>query len=236
MNKMLSKLRSACDEYKMIKSDDKIAVGLSGGKDSMVLLTLLSKLKEFYPVKFNLKAIFVDPCFSGKKSDISSMNKLCEQLGIELIYVKSDIYDIVFKIRKEKNPCSLCANLRRGILCNTAVNNNCNKIALGHHFDDAVETFFMNILNGGKISCFSPVTYLSKKNVTVIRPMIYCTKNSISECSKSLGLSILKSECPMDKTSNRTKTAKFIETIQADFPDIKSKVIGALKRANISGW
>ncbi len=236
MDKLLSKLRYACDEYKMIQDNDNIAVGLSGGKDSLILLALLSKLRQFYPAKFELKAIFIDPYFNCKKTDTSQLYEFCDKLGVEFLHEKSNIYDIVFNIRKEKNPCSLCANMRRGILCTAAVDNNCNKIALGHHLDDAVETFFMNLLNGGKISCFSPVTYLSRKDITLIRPLIYCTESAIADFSKRLNFSILKSKCPMDKTSNREKTSKFIQKLQLEYPDIKSKVIGAMKRANISKW
>lgn len=236
MDKLLSKLRYACDEYKMIQDNDNIAVGLSGGKDSLILLALLSKLRRFYPAKFGLKAIFIDPYFNCKKTDTSKLYEFCNKLGVEFLHEKSNIYDVVFNVRKEKNPCSLCANMRRGILCTVAVNNNCNKMALGHHLDDAVETFFMNLLNGGTISCFSPVTYLSRKDITLIRPLIYCTENVISDFSERLNFPILKSRCPMDKISNREKTSELIQKLQLKYPDIKSKVIGAMKRANISEW
>ncbi len=236
MDKLLAKVRAACEAYNMIEHNDKIAIGLSGGKDSLLMLKVLAKLKEFYKKKFELKAIFVDPCFFGEKSNTEYIKSFCDDLNVEFIHKISDIYKIVFDIRKEKNPCSLCANLRRGILCTTATEFYCNKIALGHHYDDAVETFFMNLFNCGRIGCFSPVSYLSKKDVTIIRPMIYCEESLISASSLRHSLPVLKSNCPMDKTSNREKTSDFISNLKKDFPDIKSKVIGAMRRANIDGW
>lgn len=236
MNKLLGKLRAAVDEYKMIDANDNIAVGLSGGKDSIAMLYLLKNLQRFYPNKFNLNAIFVDPYFYNKSTDYFVLKKFCEDLNINFTYVKSDIYKIVFEIKKEKNPCSLCANLRRGILCNVAKSLCCNKLALGHHKDDAVETFFMNLLNCGNISCFSPVSYLSKKDITVIRPLIYCNKISLSEFSKNLNFPIIKSPCPKDKNSNREKISEFINNVQQTYPDIKTKIIGAIKHQNISNW
>lgn len=236
MNKLLGKLRSAIEYYNMIQDKDTIAVGVSGGKDSITLLYLLKRLQMFYPKKFNIKAIFVDPYFFNKATNFFPLKEFCETLDIDFTYVKSDIYKIVFEIRNEKNPCSLCANLRRGILCNKAKTLGCNKLALGHNEEDVVETFFMNLFNCGNIGCFSPVSYLSKKDITVIRPLIYCNKNSITKLAYNLNLPIIKSPCPKDKNSNRKTTADFINKLQKVHPDIKTKVMGALKRQNINNW
>ncbi|MDD4124448.1 MAG: ATP-binding protein, partial [Eubacteriales bacterium] len=169
IQRLLSKVRRAIDGYGMIEEGERIAVGVSGGKDSVTLLCVLNALSRFYPKKFGIVAVCLDNGFPGMNFD--PVKRLCDELDIQLIIDKTHIYKIVFELRKESNPCSLCANLRRGALNNAALANGMKKVALGHHYDDVIETFFMNLFNEGRIACFSPVTYLDRKDVTLIRPM-----------------------------------------------------------------
>ena len=171
LQRILSFTRRAVDDYKMIEDGDKIAVGISGGKDSMTLFTALAELRRFYPKKFEVCGITVDMGFPG--SDFSSVEEYCRRLDVEYKTVKTDIAKIIFDIRKESNPCSLCAKMRRGVLHSTAKEMGCNKVALGHHFDDAIETFMLNLFNEGRLAAFLPVTYLSRKKTTLIRPLLY---------------------------------------------------------------
>lgn len=236
MQNLLAKTRAAVDKYNMINDGDRIAVGVSGGKDSLVLLCLLARLQKFYPKHFELVALALDPCFNGNPTDYTLVEKLSQDLNIPLVIKRSNLYDIVFIEKKEKNPCSLCARLRRGMLHNMALENNCNKIALGHHFDDAVETFFMNLLDGGRIACFSPKSFLSRKQLWLIRPMVFCEESKIKSLADRLDLPIVKSPCPMDKISNRKSTRNLIENLAKDYPGLKIKVIGAMSKSSISGW
>ena len=158
MDKIIGKVRACTDKYNMIEENDAIAVGVSGGKDSMVLLSALAKLRDFYPKKFEVKAITVDPYFLNQQGNYGEIEKLCQSLNVEYIIKETSLYKVIFEERKENNPCSLCARMRRGIIHNTAKENGCNKVALGHHGDDAIETFLLNLFDGGKASCFSPVT------------------------------------------------------------------------------
>ena len=171
MQKMMSHMRSAMQQYNMIDEGDKVAVGLSGGKDSVAMLVALANLRRFYPKPFDLTAITLDPCFNNEPGDYSALQSLCDGLEIPYILKRTELGKVIFETRKEKNPCSLCARMRRGALHDAARAAGCNKLALGHHMDDAAETFLMNLLNGGHIGCFSPVTYMSRKDITVIRPM-----------------------------------------------------------------
>ena len=173
LQKLLSKARRAAEDYDMIEEGDKIAVGLSGGKDSITLLYILATMRRFYPKKFEVVAITVDMGLEYDKDEVEALKKLCEELNVEYVIEPTEIGKIVFDVRKEQNPCSLCANMRRGALNNTAVKVGCNKIALGHHADDLIETLFLSLFYESRLSTFSPVTHLERKNVTVIRPMIY---------------------------------------------------------------
>ena len=213
LNEFLSIVRKAIDKYGMIDEGDCIAVGVSGGKDSLCLLAALGELKRFYPKKFTLKAIMVDPCFFGKPTDYSEIIELCRRLYIEPIIRTTELYEIIFEVRKESNPCSMCARMRRGILHDTAKAAGCNKIALGHNTDDAVETFFMNLLQGGKIGCFQPVTYLSRKDITMIRPLIYVSERQTANTAKKLHLPVIKSPCPADGNTSREQAKLFAEDL-----------------------
>lgn len=236
MEKIMSYVRAAVDKHNMINEGDVIGVGVSGGKDSLFLLCALHSLKRYYPKKFDIVAITVDPCFGNVQTDFSMVEELCRRLKIKYVIRRSDLGKIIFEDRKETNPCSLCARMRRGILHDMCNENGCNKIALGHHGDDAVETFMMNLCYGGKIGCFSPVTYLSRKDITMIRPLIFCQDGDIKRIANKLNLPVVKSECPVDGTTGRAETTDLIKELEEKFPDIKAKIIGAMERGEVSGW
>lgn len=236
MEQISGMIRAAIDHYNMIDEGDKISVGVSGGKDSMVLLYVLSKLKNYYSHKFELVAVLIDPQFKGISMDLDIIEKFCKKINVELIIKRSNIGKIVFDDRREKNPCSLCARMRRGIIHNISVENGCNKIALGHHYDDVIQTFFMNLFNSGKIGCFSPKTYLDRKKLWLIRPMIFCPENKIKRVANKFDLPIIKSQCPADDMTSRAKTEDLLKKLEKTYPDLRAKVMGAMQRAGIDGW
>lgn len=235
LEKQVSRVRAAVDHYNMIEDGDKIAVGVSGGKDSLFLLVALATLKRYYPKHFELYAITADPAFNGE-TDYSEIEELCRRHNVPYIIRRTDLGKIIFEDRKESNPCSLCARMRRGILHDMTVALGCNKLALGHHHDDAVETFMMNLLYGGSVSCFSPVTYLSRKDITMIRPLIFCEDRDIRNLVNNIGLPVVKSGCPVDGTTGRADTTELIKELEKTFPDVKNKISGAMQRGHISGW
>ena len=215
MQKILSYLRKAIEDFHMIEEGDKIAVGLSGGKDSITLLSALKALNRFYPKHFDIIAISVDPGFEFFNRSL--LEKVCEDLEVPLFIEESHIKEIVFDIRKEKNPCSLCANLRRGILNTTAIREGCNKIALGHNEDDVLETFLLNLFYTGSISTFAPVReirrFIKKQNITV-----------------------MPKTCPMDGVSKREDMKQMIKDLQIDIPHVRANLYGAITRSHIKGW
>ena len=234
MQRMLSYIRKAVDDYNMISDGDKIAVGLSGGKDSITLLMGLKALQRFYEKKFELIAISINPGFDFFDSNL--LQNICNEIGVQYVEEKSHIKEIVFDIRKEKNPCSLCANLRRGILNSTAIRENCNKIALGHNEDDVLETFFLNLLYGGSINTFAPISYMDRSGVTLIRPLIYAPEKSIKTFVKKNNITVMNKCCPMDGVSKREDIKNLIYSLQKDIPTVKTNIFGAIKRSNIKGW
>ena len=236
MKKLLSLTRAAVDKYNMIEAGDKIAVGVSGGKDSLALLYALAKLRDFYPKPFSLVAITLDYQFNGIAEDYTAIEALCKKLQVEYIVRRTNLWEVIFKTRKEKNPCSLCAKMRRGLLHDTAVANGCNKVALGHHLDDAAETFLMNLLNGGKIGCFSPVSYLSNKKLYLIRPLIFAYEKDVAAAARRANLPVVKSRCPMDKVSNRQNMKELLRSLEKDYPAVRKKIVGALERSHIDSW
>lgn len=236
MKKLLSLTRAAVDKYNMIEAGDKIAVGVSGGKDSLALLYALAKLRDFYPKPFSLVAITLDYQFNGVAEDYTAIEALCKELQVEYIVRRTNLWEVIFETRKEKNPCSLCAKMRRGLLHDTAVANGCNKVALGHHLDDAAETFLMNLLNGGKIGCFSPVSYLSDKKLYLIRPLIFAYEKDVAAAARRANLPVVKSRCPMDKVSNRQNMKELLKALEKDNPAVRKKIIGALERSHIDNW
>ena len=236
MEKIESLVRSALQTYNMIEENDVIAVGISGGKDSLVLLAALANIRKYYPVRFEIKAITADYRFGGENGDFSQISEMCRRLNVKYTVVETQLGRIIFEDRKEKNPCSLCAKMRRGILHKAAKSLGCNKIAFAHHFDDAIETFMMNLLDTGSLSCFSPVTYLSRSDITLIRPLIFCDERHIENVCKRLNLPVSKSKCPVDKTTERQKIKNLILALQKDYPDIRQKLMGAVKRSGLNGW
>ena len=236
MQRLMSFMRSAMERYDMIEEGDRVAVGVSGGKDSLCLLYALAEMRRFYPKKYEVVAITVDPQFGGVPGDYTEVERLCRKLGVEYRIKETHLWEIVFEIRKEENPCSLCAKMRRGALHDAAHEAGCTRVALGHHMDDAVETFYMNLFQGGNIGCFSPVSYLSRKGLYLIRPMIFAEERYINRVSKKLELPIVKSKCPADGCTERQKTKEMIGEWKKSIPDIKKKTIGAMQRAGISKW
>ncbi len=229
-------MRCAMEKYDMVSDGDRIAVGLSGGKDSVAMLAALARMRIFYPAKYELFAITLDPCFNGENTDYSRLSELCKQLEVPYIIKRTELGKIIFETRAEKNPCSLCARMRRGALHDAAKELGCNKIALGHHMDDAAETFMMNLLNGGHIGCFSPKTYLSRKDLTMIRPMIFARESEPARVAAKLELPVVKSRCPADGVTERQAVKELLTSFEKQYGDIRGKIIGAMQRGEIDGW
>ncbi|MBR3768801.1 MAG: adenine nucleotide alpha hydrolase family protein [Clostridia bacterium] len=236
MQMLMSRMRAAMEKYNMIEDGDTIAVGVSGGKDSLALLYALSEMRRFYPKKYEVKAITADMCFLGEKTDFSEITSLCNKLEVEHIIRETELYHIIFEVREEKNPCSLCARMRRGILHDMTKEAGCNKLALGHHMDDAAETFMMNLLSGGRIESFRPVTYLSRKDLYMIRPMIFASEKEVLSAARKTKLPTVESPCPMDKISNRNEMKQLIKELEKTYPALKEKIIGGLQKADLCGW
>ena len=236
MRKILSRTRAAVDDYKMIQNGDKIAVGVSGGKDSVMLLKVLCDLKRFYPADFEIVAITLDMRFNNQDGDFTPIQKMCDEYGIEYVIQKTDLYEIIFNIRKEESPCSLCARMRRGILHDTAKQLGCNKIALGHHLDDAAETFIMNLLIESRIGCFAPVTYLSRRDITMIRPLIYVRENAVEQAVERLDLPVIESKCPANEKTKREDAKILLRKLSEEYGDVPERIIGAMQRASIDRW
>ena len=234
LNEFTGTVRRAVDDYGMIAEGDRIAVGVSGGKDSMLLLAAMKHLQGYYPKKFELEAVTVELGFEGM--DFTPVAELCDKIGVTYTRLKTDIKEVVFDVRKEDNPCSLCAKMRRGAINDLIGSRGIKKLALGHHFDDAVETYMMSLLFEGRISCFRPVTYLDRSGVTQIRPLIYAGEQKIANVAEALALPIVENPCPQDKTSKRYEIKQLLKSMSADYPDMKSKVFGAMQRMPLPGW
>lgn len=234
LNEFSGIIRRCVDDYSMIEENDSIAVGVSGGKDSLLLLCTLKHLQGYYPRKFHLEAVTLDLGFEGM--DFSPISRLCQELEVPYTIIKTDIKEIVFDARKEYNPCSLCSKMRRGALNNAIKAKGISKLALGHHFDDVVETFLMSLFYEGRINCFKPMTWLSRAEVWQIRPMIYVDEQRIAALADKLKLPIVHNPCPQDKSSKRYEIKQLIKTLQVDYPDIKSKIFGSLQRLPLEGW
>ena len=234
MQRILSLTRKCIAEYKMIEEGDVIAVGISGGKDSMLMLLALSELRRFYTASFDIVAITVDP--EPGKADYSEISEFCARHHIRYSIIKSDIFDVVFNIRKEGNPCSLCAKMRRGLLNDEAKRLGCNKIALGHNFNDAVETFLMSQIFEVRISCFSPVTHLDRMGLWQIRPLLYLTEPVIRGAVKRFGLPVVKSPCPANGNTKRQEIKEHISLMNSKYPGYERRVFGAMQRLPLRGW
>ena len=234
MKRVLSFVRRAADDYEMIKDGDKVAVGVSAGKDSLTLLCALAELRRFYPNKFELCAVTVDMGFDG--ADFSAIRKLCDELGVEYHIVPTQISKIIFDVRKEKNPCSLCAKMRRGALYNYAREIGFTTVALGHHFDDVVETFMLNLFYEGRLGCFQPVTYLTNTGVTLIRPMIYMPEKDVRYFATKNELPVVKSPCPADGNTEREEMKKLLHSLEKQNKGLRYRIFGAIQRGEIDGF
>lgn len=235
IKRILSFTRRAVDDYQMIRPNDKIAVGISGGKDSLTLLCALAQLRRFYPVPFELVAITIDMGFA-EPMDLGGVTKLCEELDVPYHVVKTEIYKIIFEVRKESNPCSLCAKMRRGALHNAAKELGCNVVALGHHFDDVVDTFMLNLFFEGRIGCFQPVTYLSRRDITLIRPMVYMPEKDVRYFASHADLPVVKSSCPADGNTQRAEMQKLLSGLERTYPGLRYRIFGAIQRGEIDGF
>ncbi len=238
MQMLISRIRAAVERYNMIEAGDKIAVGVSGGKDSLALLYALSEMRRFYPKPYTLVAITLDMQFGGQPADWGAIKGLCEQLQVEYIVRPTQLAKVIFEERKEKNPCSLCAKMRRGMLHDAAKEAGCNKLALGHHLDDAVVTFYMNLLDGGKIGCFRPVSYLSRKDLTLIRPMVFAYEKDVAKVARKLSLPVTKSACTADGITERQRVKELLYKLEKEngYNSLYQKTLGALQRGGIDGW
>ena len=234
MQQVLSRVRKAVEDYHMIDEGDCIAVGISGGKDSLTLLCSLAALKKFYPKRFDLKAVTIDLGF--KDMDLTPIKKLCEELDVEYVIEKTDIAQIVFEERKESNPCSLCAKMRKGALNEIIKQMGCNKIAYAHHKDDVVETMLLSLFYEGRFHCFSPVTYLDKTQITVIRPLIYMHEADVKGFVRRYDVPVVKSACPVDKKTKREYIHQIVTILNKDVPGIKNRMFTAISDSYLPGW
>lgn len=236
MQKILGYMRKAIQEFELISDGDVIAVGISGGKDSLVLVRGLALLQRFIGIDYRLVGITLDPQFGGVEGDYSAVTEMCEELGIEYHIIRTHIGEIVFDVRQESHPCSLCARMRRGALHDAAKEYGCNKIALGHHYNDAIETFIMNLFTEGRIGCFSPKSYLSRKDLTLIRPLVFAPEKEVRKAAMKNEIKVVKSKCPADGHTNREKTKNFILQMEREDNGFSDRIFGAMRRADIDGW
>ena len=234
LQRLLSLTRKAVDDYRMIHEGDKIAVGVSGGKDSLTLLYALANLRRFYPQKFSLIAITVDLGYDG--FDLSAVQSLCNNLEVEYHIVKTDISKIIFNEKKEDSPCSLCAKMRKGALNREIKNLGCNKIAYAHHMDDIIETMFLSLIYEGRFYSFSPVTFLDRMELTVIRPIMYVSEADVKGFTKKYNLPMVKNPCPVDGFTKRQYVKNLIRQINHDNPGVKKRFFTAILDGNIPGW
>ncbi len=234
LQKLLSYTRRAVDDYHMIAPGDRIAVGISGGKDSLTLLYALHGLKRFYPHPFQLQAITVDLGFPG--FDLSRIQELCRQMDIGYTIVKSEIGQIIFEERKESNPCSLCAKMRKGAFNEKARELGCNKVAYAHHRDDVIETMLLSLIYEGRFYSFSPYTYLDRMDLTVIRPLLYVPEADIIGFQHLMDLPVSKSPCPADGYTRREYAKQLLRQLNQDNPGVKERMFSAILNGGIKGW
>lgn len=236
MQKILGYMRKAVQRYNMLENGDRICVGVSGGKDSVVLLYGLTLLKRFIGIDYEIVGLTLDPNFNGTPTDYSPVAEFCKANNIEYHIIQTQIGEIVFDVRKEPNPCSLCARMRRGALHNYAVELGCNRVALGHNYDDTVETFIMNLFTEGRIGCYSPKNPLESKELELIRPLALAPEKEIRRAARKNNLPIVKSKCPADGHTNRQRTKEFIAEMEKKERGFKDRIFGAMCRADVDGW
>lgn len=229
MQKLLSLTRKAINDYSMIKDGDRIAVGVSGGKDSTALLAVLAAYKKFAPEKFELIAINIDLGFEDTdKAETARLRAYCESIGVSLVVERTQIAQIIFEERKEKSPCSLCSKMRRGALNSAAIANGCNKLALAHHADDILDTFFLSFLHEGRLSTFMPVSFMDRTGITLIRPFIYTEEKYLAGLCRRYDLPIVHNPCPEDKHTRREDMKKLVEKLDTEFRDAKKLMLSAI--------
>ena len=233
MQKLMGLVRRCVDDYNMIEAGDRIAVGVSGGKDSLVLLVLLAGLRKYFNKPFELEAVTID---MGLGMDYSGIETLCREWDVPYTIIKTEIAPIIFDHRKEKNPCSMCAKMRRGALNQAIIDKGFNKLALGHHYDDAVETFVMNLLFEGRIGCFQPVTNLDRTGIIQLRPMLYIHEKTVDNFARKMNLPILENRCPVDKTTKREEVKQLVFALSKTYPDLKERIFGAMQRLPLPEW
>ena len=233
MQKLMGLMRRCVQDYHMIAPGDKIAVGVSGGKDSLVLLQLMAALRQYHEAPFELEAITID---MGLGMDYSGVRALCDKLNVPYTVVKTEIAPIIFDHRKEKNPCSMCSKMRRGALNEAILEKGFNKLSLGHHYDDAVETFMMSLIFEGRISCFQPVTNLDRTGVIQIRPMLYIHEKTVDRFAERMELPVVENRCPVDKVTKRAEIKELIYDLSATYPDLKERIFGAMQRLPLPEW
>ena len=233
MQKLMGLVRRCAEDYHMIQNGDRIAVGVSGGKDSLVLLRLLAALREYNSNPFELEAITID---MGLGMDFGGIERMCSELNVPYHIVKTEIGPIIFDYRKEKNPCSMCAKMRRGALNQALLDRGLNKLALGHHYDDAVETFVMNLIYEGRIGCFQPVTNLDRTGIIQIRPMLYINEKSADNFARRMELPVVENRCPADKHTKREEVKELVYELSGKYPEFKDRVFGAMQRLPLAEW
>lgn len=234
MEQFTGLVRRCVEDYHMIEEGDRIAVGLSGGKDSMALLCALNSLRRYYPKHFDLIGVTVGLGFPGM--DFGPVADYCAKLGVPYDYLETDISDVVFHERNEKNPCSLCVKMRKGAFHDRLRELGANKAALGHHMDDAVETFLLSLIYEGRISCFEPVTTMDRSGIIQIRPMLYAEEKRITGLARKYAFPIVESTCPMDKTSKRALVKEYMYAVSRERRDFKIKTFRAMQRLPLPGW
>ncbi len=233
MQKMVGLVRRCVEDYNMIEAGDRIGVGVSGGKDSLVLLLLLAELRQYNNKPFTIEAITID---MGLGMDYTEIQNLCDRLNVPFHLIKTEIGPIIFDHRKEKNPCSMCSKMRRGALNQALLDLGLNKLALGHHYDDAVETFVMSLIYEGRISCFQPVTDLDRTGIIQIRPMLYIHEKTVDSFATRQNLPVLANRCPVDKNTKREEIKQLVYNLSATYPDLKERIFGAMQRLPLPEW
>ena len=234
MQKLMSQVRKCVRDYRMLEPGDRVVAGVSGGKDSLALLRLLAELRDHSPVSFSLQAVTLDMGY--EEMDFSPVADLCRRLQVPYTVKKTQIREIVFDIRKEENPCALCAKLRRGILNDAALELGANKVALGHHYDDAIETFLLSMIYEGRLSSFLPVTYMDRTGLTLIRPMLYLHEKTISNFVTRENLPVVHNPCPADKNTKREDVKALLYELEGRYPGLKDNIFGGLQRSPLPGW
>lgn len=234
LQQVMSYVRRAIDDYHMIEEGDNIAVGISGGKDSLTLLYALHGLKRFYPKKFEIHAVTVDLGFQNLNLD--KIKEICEELQVEYTIVSTEIAKIIFEDRKESNPCSLCAKMRKGALNDAIKAAGCNKVAYAHHKDDVVETMLMSLIFEGRFHTFSPVTYLDRMDLTVIRPLMYMNEVDVIGFINKYNVPVVKSPCPADGNTKREYIKQLLRKLNLENPGVKERMFTAIQTGNLKGW